>query len=185
MIALDIATAEMQGLQTADWFLETGDVYFERLLSVMYDPALASDSVDYVFCCEVLHHNDRADLRRTLARAVPRARPGGTLFMVNEPMRFPLRLKRDHAEEVAEFEGNEHVHFFHQYYCAARAAGFEVAGPGRARACWPAGWRARWLRATLARRAGQLREAASRPGGAWPYGGATGRPRWLARSAGA
>lgn len=140
VIALDIATAEMQGLRTADYFLETGEVYFERLLSVMYDPALASDSMDYAFCCEVLHHNDRANLRRTLRELYRVLRPGGKLFIVNEPMRFPLRPKLRHAEEVAEFEGNEHVHFFHRYYRAVRAAGFEVArpwpragpGPGRA-----------------------------------------------------
>ena len=27
----------------------------------MYDPALASESLDYVFCCEVLHHNDAGE----------------------------------------------------------------------------------------------------------------------------
>ena len=97
----------------------------------MYDPALASESVDYVFCCEVLHHNDVANLNRTLEELYRVLKPGGTLFVVNEPMRFPLMLKRDHAEEVAEYEGNEHVHFFHQYLRAVRRAGFEVARP------WP------------------------------------------------
>ena len=47
-------------------------------------------------------------------------------MLVNEPLRFPLRLKRDHGSEVAEFEGNEHVYFLHQYLLAARRAGFEV-----------------------------------------------------------
>ena len=75
VIALDIATTQMQGLRTADWFLETGEVYFERLLSVMYDPAVASESMDFVFCCEVLHHNDRANLRRTLRELLPGAAP--------------------------------------------------------------------------------------------------------------
>ena len=129
VIALDIATAEMQGLRTADYFLESGDVYFERLLSVMYEPALASKSVDYVFCCEVLHHNDRDNLARTLRECHRILRPGGRLLIVNEPMRFPLRPKLDHGREVEQFEGNEHVYFFHQYYRAARAAGFEVAKP--------------------------------------------------------
>jgi hypothetical protein len=50
--------------------------------------------------------------------------------MVSEPLRFPLRLKRDHAAEVAEFEGHEHVYFLHQYWRAARGAGFRVGFPG-------------------------------------------------------
>ena len=63
----------MQGLKTADWFIETGEVFFERMLSVMYDPALASESVDYVFCCEVLHHNDVRHLQPHARGALPRA----------------------------------------------------------------------------------------------------------------
>lgn len=129
VIALDIATAELQGLRTADYFLESGDVYFERLLSVMYAPAIASDSLDYVFCCEVLHHNDLANLRRTLLEMYRVLRPGGRLFIVNEPLRFLLRPKLDHAREVAGFEGNEHVYSLPRYYLAARAAGFEIDRP--------------------------------------------------------
>ncbi len=129
VIALDIATAQLQGLATADWFLENGEVYFERVQSVMYDPALASESLDYVFCCEVLHHNDAANLRRTLRECYRVLRPGGRLIVVNEPLRFLLHPKLDHGEEVAEFEGNEHVYFAHSYLLAARAAGFQIAAP--------------------------------------------------------
>jgi SAM-dependent methyltransferase len=129
VVALDIAVHEMQGLRTADWWFEAKDVYFERLLSVMFAPALASDSFDLIWCCEVLHHNDPANLRRTLRELFRVLRPGGRLFIVNEPMRYPLNLKRDHAREVAQFEGNEHVHFFHDYFRAARAAGFSVRIP--------------------------------------------------------
>jgi SAM-dependent methyltransferase len=127
VVALDIATAELQGLETAEYFLETGEVYFERVLSSMAAPALTSSSFDYVFCCEVLHHNDPQALRQTLSELHRVLKPGGKLLVINEPMRFPLRLKRDHGEEVAQFDGNEHVYFFHQYYAAARRAGFAVS----------------------------------------------------------
>jgi SAM-dependent methyltransferase len=126
VIALDIATAEMQGLHTADWWFDANGVYFERVLSTMFAPALASGSVDWVFCSEVLHHNDRAHLRRTLAELHRVLRPGGALLVLNEPLRYPTNLKRDHGDEVAEFEGNENVYFFNQYLGAARKAGFEV-----------------------------------------------------------
>jgi hypothetical protein len=65
-------------------------------------------------------------MRRTFEEIHRVLKPGGRLIVINEPMRFPLRLKRDHAVEVAHWEGNEHVHFFHQYFLGARRAGFTV-----------------------------------------------------------
>lgn len=126
VIALDITRTEMQGLATAEYFIDSGEVFFERLLSNMADAAIASNSLDHVFCCEVLHHNDLRAMRRTYREIHRVLKPGGTLMVLNEPMRFPLKLKRDHAAEVAQFDGNEHVYFFHQYYLGARRAGFEV-----------------------------------------------------------
>src|SRR5436190_8069920 len=126
VVALDISTTEMQGLYTADWWFEANGVYFERALSAMFDPALASGSFDFVFCCEVLHHNAKPELRRTLRELHRVLKPGGTLIVLSEPLRFPTNLKRDHGAEVAEFEGNENVYFFDEYVLAARRAGFSV-----------------------------------------------------------
>jgi SAM-dependent methyltransferase len=127
VIALDISTVELQGLRSADYFIDEGDVYFERVLSSMAEPAIASGSLDYVFCCEALHHNGPAELRRTLSECYRVLRPGGSLLLVDEPLRFPLRLKRDHGSEVGQFEGNEHVYFLHEYLLAARSAGFRLS----------------------------------------------------------
>ena len=130
VVALDIATTELQGLRTADYFIDGGEVYFERVLSVMFDPAFVDASFDYVFCCETMHHNHPANLRRTMRELHRILRPGGRLLMINEPLRFPFRLKRDNGSEVAAFEGHEHVYFLHQYLRAAWAAGFHVSLPG-------------------------------------------------------
>jgi SAM-dependent methyltransferase len=124
--ALDISAIELQGLRTADWWFDAKGVYFDRVLSVMFDPALASETFDYVFCCEVLHHNHEENLRRTLRELHRVLKPGGKLIVVNEPLRFPTNRKRDHAAEVAEYEGHEHVYYLHEYLLAARRAGFRV-----------------------------------------------------------
>jgi hypothetical protein len=43
---------------------------------------------------------------------------------MNEPLRWPTDLKRDHAVEVAQYAGNEHVYFFAEYLWNAWRAGF-------------------------------------------------------------
>ena len=124
VVALDIATAEMQGLYTADYFIEDGTSYFERVLGSMYDMPIASGTLDYVYCCEVLHHNDSDSLRRTYEECFRVLKPGGKLLVINET----LKTKHDpvgvHAEAVAQFEGYEHAHWALQYRGEAIRAGF-------------------------------------------------------------
>ncbi|MFZ0042368.1 MAG: methyltransferase domain-containing protein [Solirubrobacteraceae bacterium] len=124
VVALDIATAELQGLYTSDYFIEDGTSYFERVLGSMYDMPIASESLDYVYCCEVLHHNDNESLRRTFEECFRVLKPGGQVLVVNET----LKTKRDpigvHAEAVEQFEGYEHAHWAVQYRGEAVRAGF-------------------------------------------------------------
>lgn len=123
-VALDISMVEMQGLRTADWWFEDDEVYFERILAPMSALPFADNSFDWIFCCEVLHHNGRRKMSSTLREIHRVLRPGGSLLVMNEPLRWPTDLKRKHGTEVAQFAGNEHVYFFQEYLCMAWLAGF-------------------------------------------------------------
>ena len=124
--ALDISAAQMQGLRTADWWFEDKGVYFERVLGVMFDLPFADASFDRVWCCEVLHHNHRANLKRTLREIHRVLRPGGKLIVANEPLRTLMTPKINPGHEVAEFEGHEHAYMRLSYTGMARRAGFDV-----------------------------------------------------------
>jgi SAM-dependent methyltransferase len=126
VVALDIAVHEMQGLKTADWWFDAKDIYFERVLGTMFSPALASNSFDFIWCCEVLHHNHRSNLRLTLRELARLLKPGGWLIVVNEPVRALRSPKLHPGAEVAEFEGHEHAYLRSSYVRAARAAGLHV-----------------------------------------------------------
>jgi SAM-dependent methyltransferase/uncharacterized protein YbaR (Trm112 family) len=126
VIALDINANEMQGLATSDWWFEAKRVYFERVLGVMFDLPFATNSFDYVWCCEVLHHNHRSNLYRTLRELFRVLRPGGSLIVVNETCRSLLDPKLNPGHEVAQYEGHEHAYIAWSYAHAARRAGFDV-----------------------------------------------------------
>jgi SAM-dependent methyltransferase/uncharacterized protein YbaR (Trm112 family) len=130
-IALDIATVELQGLYTSDFYLEDGTVYFERILGSMDAIPLSSSSVDYVYCSQVLHHNDPDSLRRTFTEIFRVLRPGGRLLMVNETLKTIMDPGGVHVEGVEEFEGYEHAHWALRYRWEATRAGFltEVTEP--------------------------------------------------------
>ncbi len=126
VIALDIALWEMQGLWTADYFIEDGTSYFERVLGSMNDLPIASESLDYVYACEVLHHNDPAGLVKTFEEAYRVLKPGGKMLVINETLKSWRDRSGVHLEGVAEFEGYEHAHWASQYRAAAFRAGFST-----------------------------------------------------------
>jgi SAM-dependent methyltransferase/uncharacterized protein YbaR (Trm112 family) len=126
VVALDISLWEMQGLYTADYFIEDGISYFERVLGSMNDMPIASESLDYVFACEVLHHNDGDGLRRTFEEAYRVLKPGGKMLVVNETLKTVHDPVGVHTEAVEQFEGYEHAHWASQYRWGAIRAGFST-----------------------------------------------------------
>ncbi len=127
VVALDIATAELQGLYTSDFFIEGGGSYFERVLGSMNEIPIASGSLDYVYACEVLHHNDVAGLRLTMQEAYRVLKPGGKLLVVNETLKTVRDPVGVHVEPVAQFEGYEHAHWATRYRWEAIRAGFSTS----------------------------------------------------------
>jgi SAM-dependent methyltransferase len=87
VVAMDISLWEMQGLWTSDYFIEDGTSYFERVLGSMNEMPIASGSLDYVYACEVLHHNDREGLRKTFEEAYRVLKPGGKMLVINETLK--------------------------------------------------------------------------------------------------
>lgn len=126
VVALDITRHELQGLDTADWWMERDGTHFERVLGVMFDLPFADATFDHVFCCEVLHHNGLDTLGRTFREAFRVLRPGGTLSVIRETLRAPARPQLRPGREVAQFEGHEHAFLASTYLLAARRAGFAV-----------------------------------------------------------
>ncbi len=124
VVALDISLWELQGLYTADYFIEDGTSYFERVLGSMNDVPIASGSLDYVFACEVLHHNDARGLRRTFQEAHRVLKPGGRMLVINETLKTTSDPVGVHADAVAQYEGYEHAHWALRYRWEAIRAGF-------------------------------------------------------------
>jgi SAM-dependent methyltransferase/uncharacterized protein YbaR (Trm112 family) len=137
--ALDISLHEMQGLRTADWQFEAKDVFFERVLAMMFDMPFADGSFDNVWACEVLHHNHRANLVKTFEECFRVLRPGGRLIVVNEPLRTVNTPKLRPGHEVKDFEGHEHAYMRFSYTTLAKRAGFDidVRGPWINGLFWP------------------------------------------------
>ena len=92
----------------------------------MNDMPIASGSLDYVYCCEVLHHNDTEGLRRTMDEAFRVLKPGGRLLVVNETLKTLRDPHGVHVESVAHWEGYEHAHWAARYRWEAMRAGFRT-----------------------------------------------------------
>jgi SAM-dependent methyltransferase len=126
VVALDISLWEMQGLWSSDFFIAEDISYFERVLGSMSEMPIASDSLDYVYACEVLHHNDVRSLRATFEEAYRVLKPGGRMLVINETLKSYADPVGVHPEAVAEFEGYEHAHWAARYRWEAIHAGFST-----------------------------------------------------------
>ncbi len=110
---------------TTDWeqSLHEGALRADVIASADALP-LEDAAFDMVLLLQVLEHvPDPAAVLAELHRVL---KPGGLLFVLSEPLRYPTDRKLDTGAEVREFEGNENIYYAHEYVLAARRAGFRV-----------------------------------------------------------
>ena len=122
--ALDISDTELQGLKSADQFIEKGGIYFERVMSIMSCLPFQDSSFDYIFCSAALHHNKPKELQQTLNEIFRVLRNDGVLLIMNEPIRGHFDKKIQFGKEVEEYEGNENIYSLGEYQRKIRTAGF-------------------------------------------------------------
>ena len=124
--ALDIALWELQGLYTADYFIEEDTRTSSACSGSMNDMPLAADSFDYVYACEVLHHNDAEALRRDVRGGLPGAQAGREDARRQRDAQDAARSGRRPCRGRCEYEGYEHAHWAAQYRWGAIRAGFST-----------------------------------------------------------
>lgn len=94
--------------------------YLDRLPACDFDACVFNAS---------LHHCD--DPAAALRNCYALLRPGGRIFLLNEPIlrlhwskaRF-ARLLRERPQDLAHYGGNEHTYYYHEYVRMLRQAGF-------------------------------------------------------------
>jgi SAM-dependent methyltransferase len=122
--ALDISDTKLQGLRSADIYMNHHHIYFERVMSTMTSLPFVDGCFDYVFCASSLHHNKPEQLQSTLNEIYRVLKPGGKLIAINEPTRGVLDKRPGFGEDVEEYEGNENIYSLGEYRGRVKRAGF-------------------------------------------------------------
>ena len=112
VIALDISLPRRcKACYTADYFIEDGTSYFERVLGSMNDMPIASGSLDYVYCLRGPAPQRQRQPAPDVRGGFRVLKPGGRLLVVNETLKTITDPVGVHPEAVAQFDGYEHAHW--------------------------------------------------------------------------
>lgn len=103
------------------------DIYIANAESVDCIPGVFDDAV----FCSSLHHCD--DPIGALRRLSMKLRPGGRVFVLNEPIlqcyrskAWFFRMIAEHPEEMGHYGGNEHIYRYSEYAKFLQVAGFSL-----------------------------------------------------------
>lgn len=119
-MALDILSERFIGLETADVFIQRGELYFDRVLGDMNGLPVRHGVFDVVFMTGTLHHS--SDPGQTMRQVAQVLAAGGTAIVINEPVRSLFRSKDLVGCPEVEHGINEHIYTILEYLQAARHA---------------------------------------------------------------
>lgn len=120
-VALDMAAAKYVGLESADVFMKKHLTYYERVLGDMNKLPFRDNSFDIVLSHSAIHHSP--NIRDALSQVRAVLRPGGSLFLVNEPTLSLSGLFDAPITGEEQVRGENPTSLF-GYLLALRRAGF-------------------------------------------------------------
>jgi len=123
-VALDISVKKFIGLETADVYFKSDNVYFERVLGDLEALPFKDGTFDVIFSSAALHHS--AQLERVLEEISRCLSTDGRLAVCNEPCVGVLRKVMKHKKQNGE--ENHHGINAHLYAFPEWVRGIERAG---------------------------------------------------------
>jgi SAM-dependent methyltransferase len=119
VVATDLLAEKYAGLESAEVYFAAHGVYFERVLAPMDHMPFRDGTFDRVLFHAAIHH--ASDLEGTLRESARVLRPGGQVWIVNEPVGSLGGLFGGRFTREMEAAG-EHVHTLAAYRRALRRA---------------------------------------------------------------
>jgi len=120
VVATDLLAEKYAGLESADVYFAAHGVFYERVLAPMDHMPFRDSTFDRILFHAAIHH--ASDLEGTLRETARVLKPGGRVYIVNEPVGSLGGLFGGRFTREMEAAG-EHVHTLGAYQRALRGAG--------------------------------------------------------------
>jgi SAM-dependent methyltransferase len=120
-VGLDILLTKYVGLLTGDIYIEKEKVFFERICGSMGKIPFCDNIFNIIFMSATLHHSSCIGIvMKEISRIL---KPGGSLVLINEPVRG--YLDRNKVSESPEYKAgiNEHIYRLGDYLTSLKEAG--------------------------------------------------------------
>lgn len=125
-VALDIVRGKYRGLLSSKVYFEKDNIFYERILAPMENIPLKSNSMDYVFTINSLHHTN--NLNKVFFEISRILKPGGYGYLVDDTVGYLFKHKREKQAKQARESNrhNDHVYSLYEYKKAISEANLDL-----------------------------------------------------------